>query len=206
MNGNRVIALALVITVLLAGCSSIDSLTGSSTPTEAESTATETETATATETSTPTATSTQVVKTPAPTATARPTGTWTEPATPKAPEDKNDNRIKSAKIINKKKASDGNGYTDFDVQVNANTLFDNIDPTPSVDGEPYIVVEINGEIVARDEVNLRKDGSFTIDVRPGALEQFDSGTLKVSATLYDEDHKHDDIYGTWSGTVEYTSS
>lgn len=213
MNGNRVLALVLVIAVLLAGCSSIDTLTGSSTPTDAgpstsasPGTDTATKTKTQTQTQTPTATSTPVVKTPPPTATARPTGTWTEPATPKNPEKKGKNLLKKVKLVDKEKVSNGNGYTDFDVQVNANTLMEDIDPTPSEDGEPYIVVEINDKIVARDDVRLRKDGSFTIDVRPGALEQFDSGTLDVTVTLYDEDHKHHDIYGTWTGTIKYTST
>lgn len=205
MNANRVIALALVSLVLLSGCSSIDSLTGSSPQTEAGPTATpDTATSTDTATQSPTATSTPIVQTPPPTATAIPTETWTKPATPKAPENKNVDRIKSAKIVNKKQAS-GSGYTAFDVQVNANTSFQDIDPTPSVDGEPYFVVEINDKIVARTDANLRQDGTFTIDVRPGALEQFDSGTLNVKVTLYDEDHKHDDIYGEWTGTIEYTA-
>lgn len=82
----------------------------------------------------------------------------------------------------------------------------NIDPTPSVEGEPYIYVEINGEPIAREELNFRMNGVFTIDVRPGALEQFDSGTLEISVTLYDDDHKYDDIYGSWTGTIEYTAT
>jgi hypothetical protein len=90
--------------------------------------------------------------------------------------------------------------------VNANTLFQNVDPTPSEDGEPYFYVEINGESVARDEVNLRQDGSFTIEIHPGALEQFDSGTLDVRVSLLDVDHKHDDRYDTWTGTIEYVAS
>lgn len=208
MNANRVIALALVSLVLLSGCSSIDTLTGSSTPTEAGPTGTPTTSDTAastdTQTSTSTETSTPIVQTPPPTATAVPTETWTKPATPKAPESKNDDRIKSGTFVNKE-SSNGSGYTNFDVQVNANTRMENVDPTPSVDGEPYFVVEINDKIVTRTDANFRSDGTFTLTVRPGALEQFDSGTLNVKVTLYDEDHKHDDIYGEWTGTIEYTA-
>lgn len=208
MNANRVIALALVSLVLLSGCSSIDTLTGSSTQTDTGPTATptpDTAASTDTQTSAPDDTSTQIVKTPPPTATAIPTETWTKPATPKAPESKNENNIKSAEIVNKEESSNGSGYTNFDVQVNADTSFEDIDPTPSVDGEPYFVVEINDKIVARNDVNLRQDGTFTLTIRPGALEQFDSGTLDVKVTLYDEDHKHDDRYGKWTGTVKYTA-
>jgi hypothetical protein len=135
-----------------------------------------------------------------------PTEPWTKPATPKNPEDKLEDRISNVKFVNKEKASNGNGYTDFDIQVSANTMFSNVDPTPSEDGEPYIVVYLNNQIVARDEVRLRKEGTFTITIKPGALEQFDSGTLNVRVSLYDDDHKHDDRYDTWTGTIEYTAS
>jgi hypothetical protein len=236
VNVNRVTALALVIVIALAGCSSLGPMAGAPTPTETtqstttpstttsdtattQSTATDakqdanedaqTPTATATPTPTPTATtttSTPFVATPRPEATPVPTETWTKPETPKSPEDKGQDRINNVKFTNKKEASSGSGYTDFDIQVSADTYFSNIDPTPSEDGEPYIYVEINGQPIAREEVNLRRDGTFLIEIHPGALKQFDSGTLEVSVTLYDDDHKYHDNYGSWTGTIQYTSS
>jgi hypothetical protein len=168
---------------------------------------TETTTPTQTTTSTPTSTPTPFVATPRPTATQSPTPEeWTQPPTPKNPEDKLENRFIEIKFINKEKAPNGNGYTDFDVQVTADTFFSNVDPTPSVDGEPYIAVFINGQIVARDEVRLRKEGTFVLDIRPGALALFDSGTLNVRVSLYDDDHKHHDRYDTWTGTIQYVAS
>jgi uncharacterized protein YceK len=202
VNVNRITALALVIAILLAGCTSVGPLSDTQSPTEATQPATTPSTTTTDTTPTPT----PYVATPPPTATSVPTETWTKPETPKSPEEKGQDRISNVKFVNKVEASNGNSYTNFDLQVSANTLFQNIDPTPSEDGEPYIYVEINGKAIVREELNLRKDGSFTIKIPPGALEQFDSGTLEVSVTLYDDDHKHDDRYGTWTGTIEYTAT
>jgi predicted small lipoprotein YifL len=214
VNVNRVTALALVIVIALAGCSSLGPMAGAPTPTETTQSTTTSDTTTAqstdteTQTATPTATatSTPFVATPRPDATPVPTETWTKPDTPKSPEDKGQDRISNVKFVNKEESSSGSGYTDFDIQVSADTYFSNIDPTPSEDGEPYIYVEINGEPIAREEVNLRQDGTFLIEIHPGALKQFDSGTLEVSVTLYDDDHKYDDNYGSWTGTIQYTSS
>jgi hypothetical protein len=214
VNVNRVTALALVVAIALAGCSSLGPMAGNPSPTETTQTTTEpaattsetttTQTSTATPTATPT--STPFVATPRPEATPVPTETWTKPKTPKSPEDKGQDRINNVEFVNKEESSSGSGYTDFDIQVSADTYFSNIDPTPSVDGEPYFYVEINGEPIAREEVNLRRDGSFTINIHPGALKQFDSGTLEVSVILYDDDHKYDDNYGSWTGTIQYTAS
>jgi hypothetical protein len=212
VNVHRVTALALVITVLLAGCSGIGSISETPAPTETSqatitpsATAIETTTPTQTATSTPTSTPTPYVATPPPTPKSTPTEEWTQPPTPKSPEDKLEDRFIEIKFINKEKASNGNGYTDFDVQVTANTFFSNVDPTPSEDGEPYLAVFINGQIVARDEVRLRKEGTFTLDIKPGALALFNSGTLNVRVSLYDDDHKHHDRYDTWTGTIRYVA-
>lgn len=217
MNINRLTAVALIAAVALAGCSGMGPMGGSSTPSPTEATQTTTSQATTTtnttttqstpeQTATATPTSTPYVATPPTEPTPVPTETWTKPPTPKSPEDKGEDRISSVKFINKKEAPSGSGYTDFDVQVSANTMMQDIDPTPSKDGEPYFYVEINGEPIAREEVSFRTSGVFTIKIHPGALKQFDSGTLEVSVTLYDDDHKYHDEYGTWTGTIEYSAS
>lgn len=199
MNTHRLTALALVILVLIAGCSSIDSLTGSD---EGDpSTVTED-----TATPSPSPEATTVVKTaPGPSTTTEPE-TWTKPKTPREPENKLQDRISGAEFTNKKEASNGSGYTDFDIRVNANTSMEGVDPTPAVDGDPYFVVEINDEIVTRQDAYFREDGTFVLHVHPDALEQFDAGTLSVRVTLYDEDHEFDDRYDEWTGTIEYSGS
>lgn len=83
----------------------------------------------------------------------------------------------------------------------------NVDPPEDEDGEPYFIVEINGQIVARtDIVPFRKEGSFTIPLKAAALNQFDSGPLNVRVSLFDEDHKYADLYDTWTGTIEYNAT
>lgn len=194
MTINRLTTLTLVIVVLISGCSSIDMLAGS-----------EDETSAVTEDpATPSSESTRIVKTaPGPSTTAPP-ATWTKPQTPREPEDKPENRISNAEFTNTEEASDGNGYTDFDVRVNANTSMEGVDPTPDVDGEPYFVVEINDELVTRQDAYFREDGTFTLTVHPDSLDRFDAGTLSVRVTLYDADHDFDDRYDEWTGTIEYS--
>lgn len=190
------LVLALGILLLISGCSSIDSLTGGG---SGDATPTETP---ATTTHSPSPTYTQIVKTAPGPETEAPPETWTKPVTPRDPEDKRQNRITNAKFINKKSASNG-GYTDFDIEVRANTSLEDVDPTPDIDGEPYFVVEINGKLIAREDAYMRQDDTFTLNIHPDGLKQFDPGTLSVRVTLYDEDHKHDDRYDVWTGTIEY---
>lgn len=188
----------------MAGCSSIDSLTGSDSesPSPTETPTEPGETASPSPSSEPT----QIVKTaPGPSTPGQPE-TWTKPETPRDPENKPEDRISGAEFTNQEEASDGNGYTDFDIQVNANTSMEGVDPTPDVDGEPYFTVEVNDKLVTREDAYFRQDGTFTLNVHPDALEQFDSGTLSVRVRLYDVDHDFDDRYDEWTGTIEYSSS
>ncbi len=171
-----------------------DSETPSPTPTTTE----------ATTTATTSPEPTQVVKTAPGASTPGQPETWTKPETPRDPENKHEDRISGAEFINKENASDGSGYTDFDVRVNANTSMENVDPTPDVDGEPYFTVEINDKLVTRQDAYFREDGTFTLNVHPDALDQFDAGTLSVRVTLYDVDHEFDDRYDEWTGTIEYS--
>jgi hypothetical protein len=204
----------------LAGCSGRSDDTGASTPSSRTtstppSTSTPTATAepttvatTSTATSTPTATP-EPTPTATPTATAEPpstpTETWTPPATPLQPtEDKRDDRITDVEVINTEPATSTNGDTDFVLRVGANTWLKNVDPPKDEDGEPYFIVEVNDQIVARtDIVPFRKEGSFTIPIKRAALDQFDAGTLTVRVSLFDEDSHYADLYDTWTGTVEY---
>lgn len=146
--------------------------------------------------------------TPSVTADATPTESWTPPETPNHPtEDKRDGRITDVDFINTEEATNTDGYTDFDLQVGANTWMMDVDPPKDEEGEPYFVVEINDTLITRtDTVPFRKEGSFTISIKQAALQRFDAGTLDIRILFFDEDSHSDDLYGVWSGTIEYSSA
>lgn len=190
----------------------VDDTTPTSTPTP---TATTTSDSTPTSES-PTTTSDSIPTSESPTTTSDSTpdstetttaATWSKPSPPTRPtEEKLEDRITSVKFINKATAESGAGYSNFDVQVNADTVMKNVDPEGDVQGEPYFIVEVNDKLVARASVTFEKNGSFAIEIPSAALQQFDSGTLDVRVSLLDEDSHSDDLYDTWSGTIEYSSS
>ena len=192
---------ALSLLLVLAGCTG--GIGGGSTTAETSATTT-TQTATVTETATETATPTATE-----TATPTPTPEYTTPQTPNRPTetaDGGDNHVQEGKFTNKVESENGSGYSDFDVQIIANTSWRNIDPPEhgDVEGEPYALVLVNGELVERSPpLKLLGYGHFYLDVHPGALTQFEPGTLEVKVLLMDKDSAHDDVYGTWTGTIEY---
>lgn len=186
MNGHFVTAVVLV--VLLAGCSGFG-------PTEGSPTGTATPTTTATPTSTPT-----------PTATPYPE--WNSPQPPNRPtEDKiEEGRISTVTFANEESAADGDGYANFDLEVVADTRMENIDPPEhgDVEGEPYLLVEINGTLFARTEIlPMDANGTFPVQIRKRGLDQFEPGALEVTVRLVDRDSEYDDVYGVWTGTITY---
>ena len=198
---------AVVLTVVLAGCAG--GIGGDSSP-DATTTAT-TATSTPTETSTLTATTTTTTAEPTPTGTP----TYVPPITPNRPTqtaDEAGNRIKGGTFVNKTEAKNGSGYTDFDVRIRANTSMHNVDPPEvrehhgDVEGEPYAVVIVNGKLVERSRYfEMKDDGQFDISVHPDGLRRagVKPGTLKVKVLLMDQDSDRDDVFGTWTGTIEY---
>lgn len=200
MRGRTPATVALVLAVALAGCAGgIGG--GGETPTTTQA---------ATGTPTPTATSTATT-TAEPTPTGTPT--YVAPITPNRPTqaaDESGNRIKSGSFINKTPAENGSGYTDFDVRIRANTSIR--DPPEvrehhgDVEGEPYAVVIVDGHLVERSPYfELTDDGTFNISVHPDGLRHagVQPGTVEVRVLLMDQDSSRDDLYGTWSGTIEY---
>ncbi|WP_458207945.1 hypothetical protein [Haladaptatus sp. NG-SE-30] len=130
-------------------------------------------------------------------------------------------RIKSISVVNKSKAS-GGGYSDFDLQITADTQMENIDPSShgTVVGEPYFLVYINGSLNngsrfsytngtlgERLNVSQEKNGEYTINVHPEALEKADieDGKVQIMVLLLDEDSDWDDIYAVKTVTIEYSS-
>ncbi|WP_433624317.1 hypothetical protein [Halomicrococcus sp. NG-SE-24] len=201
MNSQRLTAVVLVFAVLLAGCTGFG---GSTDGTDATSTTATTTNSTPTPTSTSTPTTTTVASTTSTTTTTtQTTEMWIRPTEPRTPfQNRLSDRISSVEFVDKKNAS-GGGYSDFDIRVTADTLMNNVDPES--DGEPYFMVKINGTWITRKDVRWeqKKNGTYTLEVLPDALSQFDSGTLKVQVLLLEEDKKHDDKYDVWNGTIEY---
>lgn len=210
---SRLSTAVLVFVVLLSGCTGLDP--GGSPPdaSSATPTAIPTTTSTETPTGTPTATPTAApTGTPTGTPTATPTPTWSKPQPPNKPkegkyDDDNRTRITSVAFVNKERAAGGDGYSSFDIEVRADTRMGDVDPPEhgDVEGEPYFLVYANDELVFRSGYVAQKNGTFTLDVHPGSLTQFDDGTLDIRLYLMDRDSEYDDEYGIWTGTIEYGS-
>ena len=214
----RTLGVVLVLAVVSAGCLGAggplagNDATPTPKPTSAPSdTPTPAPTATPTTTSEPTTASTA---TPEPTATSTPE--WTTPRPPNAPEGKydpddptrdenNQTRIFGVRVVNKEPATDGSGLTDFDVEVDANTTMRNVDPPEhgTVRGEPYFLIYVDDELIYRSEQVEFRNGTFTLDVHPGSLEQFDQGSLKLVVFLMDRDSTYDDEYAYETVRVRY---
>lgn len=211
MQFNRSTVVALVVAVALAGCAGAGPLGGSSGDTATPSptnTTTQTPTSTTTQTPRPTAT-------PTPRPTATPTETWTQPSGPRnSTDDKAEpGRFMKVQFVDKQPAGNGSGVTDFDLDVLADTRLPNVDPGPdgteqrTGTGEPYFLVKINGELIAQtDVVEQKRYGTYSINIPPSALSQFDAGTLDVQVIMMDRDSHHDDLYRRWNGTIQYAPS
>ncbi|SEO69136.1 hypothetical protein SAMN04487948_104199 [Halogranum amylolyticum] len=82
---------------------------------------------------------------------------------------------------------------------------ENVDPDHgTADGEPYFVVLVDDKLLERTKLVLEQDdGEYNITVRGGGLTTFGPGTLEVTVLLMDEDTERDDVFGRWTGEVEY---
>jgi hypothetical protein len=180
-----------------------------------------TTTTAATSTSTTSATATTTGGT-----TTTATESWSEPTPPNTPlqnkmESEERDRIKSISFVDKTEAS-GGGYSDFDLQVTADTQMENVDPADHGDvvGEPYFLVYIdgsldngsrfsytNGTLGERLNVSQKNNGEYTIDVHPKALEKanVEDGQVEIMVLLMDRDSDWDDIYAVKTVTIEYSS-
>lgn len=202
----------LALAVLSAGClgggpSAGDTATQTPTP---KTTATPAPTATPEPTDTPTPAPTNT-PTPAPTETltSTATATWSKPQPPNAPESKYDETDRiwmyDTRLVNRERSANGDGVTDFDIEVTANTTMSNVDPPEhgDVEGEPYFLAYANDRLIYRSEPVDYRNGTFTLDVHPGALEQFEEGTLRVTVFLMDRDSTYDDEYAYETARIRY---
>ena len=137
---------------------------------------------------------------------------WYPPEEPNRPlEDKRTDRITSVEFVDKEPAENGDGYSNFNLEVVANTSMEDVDPAEhgDLEGEPYFFVKVNeGEgsrkIIERtDEVRMEENGTFHIDVRPAGIEEFGAGSLTVEVFLMDEDKDWDDIYASVGTEIQY---
>ncbi|WP_247002656.1 hypothetical protein [Halosolutus gelatinilyticus] len=137
---------------------------------------------------------------------------WYPPEEPNRPlEDKREDRIESVEFVDKEPAADGEGYSNFNLEVVANTSMKNVDPPEhgNVIGEPYFFVKINEgpgnrKIIERTgHVRMAENGTFHIDVRPAGIEEFGDGPLTVEVFLMDEDKDWDDIYDSVGTKIHF---
>lgn len=244
MDRTTLATATLACLVLFAGCAGMPgsgAQTATDDPADGASTSTET-TPTGTDAGSPTAASTGTATDAASTGTATdaatPTATPTETATPEPtwspPEETNKplenklddgvtNRVKDVSISDGSES--GDGYSAVQVSVTANTSMYGIDPVEhgTPEGEPFFVVYIDGQIVAKDDSRFsavngtavqRKDVSFAsnrtfaLDVPQAAFEAADTepGETRITVVLFDEDKTWDDIYGVGHTTVTYEPS
>ncbi|WP_226480765.1 hypothetical protein [Natrinema amylolyticum] len=139
---------------------------------------------------------------------------WTPPEEPNRKdggglEDKREDRIESVEFVDKTPAERGDGYSNFNLEVTANTSMENVDPPEHGDviGEPYFFVKINEDeqkLVERTgQVRMDENGTYHIDVRPAGIEEFGAGPLTVEVFLMDEDKEWDDIYDSVGREIQY---
>lgn len=204
MRTTALVAAAVALSLALAGCSGIvPSPVGTETTASADAAPDD---ATATETSSPSQSATPTL-TPEPTATATPE--YEEPQPPNTPmegkhREDGMERIRSVEFVNAER-TDGGAYSNFDLRVGADTRMSNVDPADhgDVEGEPYFLVYVEGELVERSEIVAHRNGTFEVRVHPGALRQFDDGSLELRLLLMDRDSQYDDVYGVWETSFEY---
>ncbi|WP_435360531.1 hypothetical protein [Haloarchaeobius sp. DFWS5] len=208
---------AIALIVLLAGC--LGGIGGggdqtSESPTDAPTDATEEPTATSPPTATtgdgtPTGTDEAVTTFPETTTAVPTTQPYQEPIQPNRPFQTNESRpnhIDNVEILNKVDEDGDGAVSAFSVKVSGNTSWMHIDPPDKGDakGEPFILVRVNGELVERsDYTDFSEEMTYTVDVHPGGLKQFDDGELDIEVLLMDQDKTYDDVYGSWTGTIEY---
>ncbi|WP_458188151.1 hypothetical protein [Haladaptatus sp. NG-WS-4] len=230
------ISLVLVVCLVLSGCASLGGDTGN---TSGKATTTTQTTVTTSAGGTTTADTTTADTTTADTTTADTTTTgtttattsteeaWSEPKSPNTPlqnkiESDDGRRIESVTVVDETEASDG-GYSDFDLQVTADTQMENIDPADHGDvvGEPYFLVYVggsldngsrftdtNGTLIERsDYVTQKTNGEYTVTVHPDGLEKANvkDGEIELTVLLMDKDSDWDDIYAVKTITIEYSS-
>ncbi|PCR92497.1 hypothetical protein [Natrinema ejinorense] len=135
---------------------------------------------------------------------------WSPPEEPNRPiEDEREDRIESVEFVDKEPVASGDGYSNFNLEVVANTSMEDVDPPEhgDVEGEPYFFVKINEDeqklLERTDEVRMEENGTFHIDVRPAGIEEFGAGSLTVEVFLMDEDKDWDDIYDSVGRDIQY---
>ncbi|QLG49494.1 hypothetical protein [Natrinema halophilum] len=142
---------------------------------------------------------------------------WSPPQEPNRPLERKDlngeaiDRIESVEFVDKVPAEDGQGYSNFNLEVTANTSMPNIDPPShgTVRGEPYFFVKINQgpddrKLIERtSQVPQRENGRYHIDVRPAGIEEFGEDDLNVEVFLVDRDKDWDDVLDATTQSIHF---
>lgn len=108
------------------------------------------------------------------------------------------NRTTEAISVEKRGSSDSVLLT-----VRANTSLRSADSEDENPGEPYFVVEVDGERVHETpEVNRSSSREYTFEVDSTHLQRSDSETVSITVVLMDRDPAFDDEIRTWSTSVD----
>lgn len=234
MDRRPLLVLAVACLVLFAGCASLISSRESDTTPTVETTqgTTQEETTKQAETTTKDTDETTTDDSGDSTTTTTTTATttdesWSQPKDVNKPlqikyEDESENHIKSLAVDGE--GSSAEGYSSVDVTVTGNTSMPKVDPDDhgDIEGEPFIVIYINGHLVTSEDSNFatprgvlvsrtpelqyNENGEFTVSVPKDAFEA--AGVEKgeevdLMVMLMDRDEEWDDIYGKQFVKVKY---
>lgn len=229
MKRQSVLVLAVIGMMMFAGCASLISSRDNSAETTETTSVTTQETTESPETTETDETTTEEETTSTTTTTTTTTTTkesWSPPERPNRPlekayEERGENHIRDVEVGGE--GSTDEGYSSVELTVRANTSWQNIDPEDrgSVEGEPFILVYINGHLATSNDtrfatprgvigarspqLELQENGQFTITVPQEAFEA--SGVepgddVELMVLVMDRDKEWDDIFG--KQVVEFT--
>ena len=181
-------SLSLIFLVVLAGCAGAQNSTN--TPTEVETTLTPAQSDTATDSRSPTDT-----------ATATRTDSATRPDTATATRTESATRSPTSQVsfsVTPQFTSSG----DFSLSIIANTSFEQTDDEGDNPGEPYFIIEINGdEARTTDQVERAQNGEFEVRISETELAEYTGNELDLTVRLMDEDSIFDDEINTWETSI-----
>ena len=235
MDRRPLLVLAVACLVMFAGCASLISSREDDAASTVEKTTQGTpqqETTTQGETTTTATDGTTTTEEPVDSTTTTVTTTeesWSQPKDVNKPlqikyEDESENHIKSLEVDGT--GSSAEGYSSVDVTVTGNTSMPKVDPDDhgDIEGEPFIVIYINGHLATSEDSNFatprgvlvsrtpelqyNENGEFTVSVPKEAFEAagVESGEeVELMVMLMDRDSEWDDIYGKQFVTVKYNS-
>jgi len=178
MDSRGLLCLLCIILVVLSGCAGSDEPTET---TEFERSVTESLSDTATE-------SPASSSTPPPSTT---TGTQIDSTT-------STSSPREAISVSPQFTSSG----DLVLQISANTTFEQTDPAGNNPGEPYFVIEINGnDVQTTEQVERTPNGELEVTIPQRDFAGYTGEELRLIVRLMDEDTLFDDEIHVWENSI-----